>query len=298
MDAERDVWLDAYLDHLRVERGLAKLSIDAYAGDLARFSRAMQAAGLEDFTGVEIGFLSGVLVELAQAGVGARSQARFLSSLRGLFRYLVDEGAVGENPMDQVEAPRLSRKLPGLLTGEEVLRLLATPDRATPRGLRDAAMLHTMYAAGLRVSELVGLDLGGLDLDGGYLTAFGKGEKRRLVPLGQAAVELIEAYLGEVRPQWASPEQHAVFLSHRRRPLTRQAFWKAIKGYAAAAGIMKNVKPHMLRHSFATHLLTGGADLRTVQTLLGHADISTTQIYTHVSGHHLKAVHGRYHPRG
>lgn len=298
MDLCVDVWTDAYLDHLRVERGLAKQTITSYASDLQRLTRELAEAGCSTIDQVDAGALSGVLVALSRAGLGARSQARFLSSVRGLFRYAVEEGALGDNPLDLIEAPTLARKLPTLVTRDEVTRLLVAPDVTSPRGLRDAAMIHTMYAAGLRVSELVGLKMGDLDLRAAVVTAFGKGGKSRLVPLGEVSAALLERYLEGVRPRWAHIDEQHVFLSKRRKPLTRQAFWKALKGYGRAAGIAKNLKPHMLRHSFATHLLAGGADLRAVQTLLGHADISTTQIYTHVSGERLKAVHSRHHPRG
>jgi integrase/recombinase XerD len=184
-----------------------------------------------------------------------------------------------------------------LLTRDEVLGLLAAAEPTSPRGIRDAAMLHAMYAAGLRVSELVGLELGDLELRGGYLQVLGKGKKRRLVPLTPAACSAITRYLREVRPLWARPTERCVFLTPRKRGMTRQAFWKLIKRYAAGAGIAKTMTPHMLRHSFATHLLQGGADLRALQTMLGHADISTTQIYTHVTGDHLRAMHSRCHPR-
>lgn len=298
MDLCIDVWTDAYLDHLRVERGLAKLTIVAYASDLQRFTAALDQAGCSSLDEVDSGMLSGVLVRLSRAGLGARSQARFLSSVRGLFKYLVEEGALSDNPLDLVDAPKLARKLPTLLTEAEVTRLLLAPDLGVPVGLRDAAMIHTMYASGLRVSELVGLQMGEVDLRAGVVAAFGKGRKRRLVPFGEVTGQLLRRYIEEVRPRWVDQGQAHIFLSGRRRPLTRQAFWKTLKRYGAVAGISKNLKPHMLRHSFATHLLSGGADLRVVQTLLGHADISTTQIYTHVSGQRLKTIHGRYHPRG
>jgi integrase/recombinase XerD len=295
--AHADRWIDAYLDHLRVERGLGRQTIEAYAADLARYSRLLQDAGSgpED---ADAGAVAGVLVALTNAGLSARSQARFLSSVRGLYKYLVQESLVSSNPLTLIEAPRLSRKLPNLLSQSEVLRLLAAPDLATPRGVRDAAMLHTLYASGLRVSELVSLDVGDIDLRAGFLAAFGKGRKRRLVPFGALARESLTLYLGTVRGGWARAGARRLFVTQRGTGMTRQAFWKILKRYSRAVGILKNVTPHMLRHSFATHLLEGGADLRVVQTLLGHSDISTTQIYTHVSADHLRTMHQRYHPRG
>jgi len=257
----------------------------------------MQKRG-RSLSDADLGTISAVLAELARAGLSARSQARMLSSMRGLFRFLREERLVDANPMTLVLAPKVTRKLPSLLNLDEVMRLLGAPDTGTLRGVRDAAMLQVMYAAGLRVSELVSLELGALELRAGYLTVLGKGRKRRLVPLSVSACRVIEQYLKLVRGSWARPHEGALFLTSRKRPMTRQGFWKLIKQYALGVGISKTVTPHMLRHSFATHLLEGGADLRVVQVMLGHADISTTQIYTHVTGRHLRAMHARCHPRG
>ncbi|HEX7478321.1 MAG TPA: site-specific tyrosine recombinase XerD [Polyangiales bacterium] len=292
-----DRWIDGYLDHLRVERGLGARTISAYASDLGQFVTLLAARGYA-IDSADLGAISGVLVELSTQGRSARSQARFLSSLRGLYKYLLQEGALRSSPMELVEAPRIGRKLPSLLSRDEVLRLLVAADLSEPRGQRDAAMIHTMYAAGLRVSELVELGLGDVDLRAGFLAAFGKGRKRRLLPLGELARDSLARYLASVRGLWAKPNEKRLFVTHRRAPMTRQGFWKLLKRYGRAAGITKNLTPHMLRHSFATHLLEGGADLRIVQTLLGHADISTTQIYTHVSADRLASMHQRYHPRG
>jgi integrase/recombinase XerD len=294
--AHTDRWIDAYLDHLRVERGLARQTLEAYAGDLARYVTLLEKRG-RTLANADLGSISAVLLALNDVGLSARSQARFLSSLRGLYKHLVSERLLKENPLTLLDGPRLSRKLPNLLSEQDVLLLLAAPDISSPRGLRDAAMLHTLYASGLRVSELVQLALGDVDLRGGFLAAFGKGRKRRLVPLAELARETITHYLEQVRGHWAKPGERSLFVTQRGGGMTRQAFWKNIKRYAVVAGIRKRVSPHMLRHSFATHLLERGADLRVVQTLLGHTDISTTQIYTHVSGDHLRRMHQRYHPR-
>lgn len=292
-----DLWLDAYLDHLKVERGLGAATIQAYAGDLQRFAAFVESSG-RSLDALDATAVPAFLVQLAEEGLSARSQARMLSALRGFFRYLRSERLVAQDPSELVDAPRLARKLPHVLTRDEVLRLLQAPDTGTPRGARDAAMLHTMYAAGLRVSELVALELGDLELQEGYLAAFGKGRKRRIVPLGDVARDAIEGYLRQVRGRWAAAGERAVFVTARGKRMTRQAFWKNVRRYAAVAGIRKPISPHKLRHSFATHLLSGGADLRAVQTMLGHADITTTQIYTHVTGQHLQDMHHRYHPRG
>jgi integrase/recombinase XerD len=292
-----DRWIDAYLDHLRVERALGSRTLEAYAGDLARFVTLLESAG-SSVQSADTRALHSVLVKLSELGLSARSQARFLSSVRGFYRYLVQERLLDKSPLDLVDAPRISRKLPSLLTHSEIERLLEVPDRVEFRGVRDRAMLHTMYAAGLRVSEVVELKLGDVDLRAGFVAAFGKGRKRRLVPLAEPAREAIATYLGQVRGLWARPNESRLFVTQRGRGMTRQAFWKALKRYGRAAGIAKNLTPHMLRHSFATHLLQGGADLRVVQTLLGHSDIGTTQIYTHVTADHLRDMHKRYHPRG
>ena len=294
--AERDLLVDAYLQHLKVERGLARASVEAYAHDLATLSRFLDEERLE-LPEVDAAALSAWLLHLSRAGLSARSQARMLSAVRGLFEWLVSEKEIARDPTELIDAPKLLRKLPSVLDRGEVASLLAIPDQSIARGRRDAAMLHTMYAAGLRVSELVGLSLGDVNLESGFVQAFGKGGKRRLVPLGAPARKRIEAWLRD-RGAWARAGEGALFVTPRGGPMTRQAFWKIVKRYAAAAGILKPISPHKLRHSFATHLLLGGADLRAVQTMLGHADIATTQIYTHVTGEHLGRMHERYHPRG
>jgi len=292
-----DLLADAYLAHLKVERGLSARTIEAYSRDLTRFASLLDREGVA-LKDADTGTIAAFLVSLSKAGLSARSQARYLSSLRGFFKYCLSEKELKRDPTELVEGPKLSRRLPTVLSRVEVLRLLSTPDETKPRGIRDAAMLSVMYAAGLRVSELTNLALGDLNLEGGFVAAFGKGGKRRIVPLGEIAVDQTEKYLAEVRGKWAKPGQSAVFVTSRGGPMTRQGFWKLVKRYAVAAGITKSISPHKLRHSFATHLLLGGADLRAVQTMLGHADIATTQVYTHVTGEHLSRMHERYHPRG
>jgi integrase/recombinase XerD len=295
--AALDCRLDAYLLHLRVERGLSSRTVDAYSGDLARFVKHVSdhEVSLDD---IDETVVAGYLVRLSSQGLSARTQARALSSIRGFFRFLVQEGARAKDPTELLDGPRLNRRLPDVLNHDEVMRLLAAPAGEKPNRIRDRTMLHTMYAAGLRVSELVGLELGDLNLDEGFIAVLGKGEKRRIVPIGEHARVALREYLAKVRPRWASPSARACFVTARGRAMTRQAFWGLVKKYARSAGITKPISPHKLRHSFATHLLAGGADLRAVQTMLGHADISTTQIYTHVSGEHLRTMHQRYHPRG
>jgi integrase/recombinase XerD len=289
-----DRWIDVYLDHLRVERSLSANTLEAYARDLGRLaSHLPDGARVRDVDAHAIGQL---LVENVKSGFGARSSARQLSALRGFFRFLVKERAVEADPTTLVERPRLGRRLPKVLSFAEVESLLATPRPDTDRGIRDRAMMHLMYASGLRVSELCGLKLGDLDLQTGLVRAFGKGQKRRLVPVGEAALDALTTYLRDVRPRRAGKDP-TLFLSPRGRAFTRQGFWKLLKRYAAAAGIRTQLSPHKLRHSFATHLLRGGADLRAVQAMLGHADLGTTEIYTQVAQDHVRAAHARAHPR-
>jgi integrase/recombinase XerD len=295
-----DHLFDAYLAHLKVERGLSKNTLMAYASDLARFAEWMEERALPVDESSEPQ-VARYLSHLGASGLAARSQARVLSSLRGFYKYMLREREVRRDPTDLLEGPKLAKRLPVVMTHDEVLRLLAAPSGQKPNTVRDRAMLHTMYAAGLRVSELVRLELSDLHLEGRFLNAFGKGSKRRIVPIGDLAIESLGTYLREVRPKWALRSGTAathVFLTARGTPLTRQAFWKSVKAYTRVARIEKDISPHKLRHSFATHLLLGGADLRAVQSMLGHADIATTEVYTHVTGAHLRHVHATYHPRG
>jgi integrase/recombinase XerD len=297
MCAAFDGALDDYIQHLRVERGLSKHTVDAYAEDLARFGGWLNGARAR-LEHVDEALVAGYLVALSQGGSSARTQARALSSLRGFFRFLVQDERHKRDPTELLEGPRLLRKLPHVLTREEVLRLLDAPKGNKPNRIRDRAMLHTMYAAGLRVSELVGLELTDVSLDDGFVVVTGKGNKRRIVPIGAHARAAMEEYLTQVRSKWALPASRVCFVTARGKAMTRQGFWALVKKYARAASITKPISPHKLRHSFATHLLAGGADLRSVQTMLGHADLATTQIYTHVTGEHLREMHQRFHPRG
>jgi integrase/recombinase XerD len=293
-----DLLLDGYLDHLRVERGLAARSVEAYAGDLIRFAVFTRQAG-KTFATADSGDVAGWLVSLSKAGISARAQARKLSALRGFYKFLLAEKHVPGDPTTLITGPKLPRKLPHVLSFEEVETLLRAPDRATPRGSRDYAMIQLLYASGLRVSELVGLKLSDVDMDQSFVSVLGKGSKRRLVPFGEVARDAMLGYLREVRPRWAERAQSPhLFITERGTGMTRQGFWKLLGRYARSAGIDKPISPHKLRHSFATHLLERGADLRSVQTMLGHADIATTQVYTHVTTDHVKAAHARFHPRG
>jgi integrase/recombinase XerD len=287
-------WIDVYLSHLRVERGLSKNTLDAYARDLGGLAHHV---GDVDPTTINDDHIAGLLAANLKAGFGARSSARQLSGLRGFFRFLVRERVIPADPTALVDRPKLGRRLPKVLSFEDIERLLAAPDLATPRGVRDAAMIQLMYASGLRVTELVTLRLADLDMKRGVVTPIGKGDKGRLVPVGEVALHHISVYLDTVRPLTAKANVHWLFLSRSGGRLGRQGFWKLLKRYARVAAITAPLSPHKLRHSFATHLLRGGADLRAVQAMLGHADLGTTEIYTHMTSDHVRAAHTKSHPR-
>jgi integrase/recombinase XerD len=292
-------YLDQFLNYLLVERGLSANTLDAYGRDLARYLDFLDKEGVSQADGVSPPTVLRFLGRLKESGLSARSRARALVSLRMFHKFLLAEKLAAVNPTSRIEAPRSIQGLPHTLSPAEVERLLAAPVGEEAFACRDRAMLELLYATGLRVSELVGLKLEDLQLEVGYLFAFGKGSKRRIVPMGETAIFELRRYLGAGRPffdrESASPH---LFLNRGGRGLTRQGFWKIIKRRARQAGIGKNITPHTLRHSFATHLLENGADLRAVQTMLGHADISTTQIYTHVTRERLRRIHEQFHPRG
>jgi integrase/recombinase XerD len=297
IDASDHDWLDEYLEHLRVERGLAHNTLEAYAHDLRVFGEYVSHLG-ETFASVRTEQIAAFLGTLSERKLGGRSQARYLSALRGLYRFLLAERHVAQDPTELLDAPRKRARLPSVLSQAEIERLLDAPDDNDPAGLRDKAMLYTMYASGLRVTELTTLSLDDLSREHGLVKVNGKGGKQRLVPIGDAACALIERYVVGVRNGWAAHGERALFVTVRGKAMRREVFWRLVRHYALSAGIDKPISPHKLRHSFATHLLEGGADLRAVQVMLGHSDISTTQVYTHVLTDHLKSVHQRHHPRG
>ncbi|UEX79530.1 site-specific tyrosine recombinase XerD [Sediminicurvatus halobius] len=291
--------VDAFLDALWMERGLADNTLAAYRSDLTGFAAWLARRGRAGLLGAHRADVMGYLAERVQAGARRRTSARLLSSLRRFYRYQVREGRLSEDPTARVEPPRPDRPLPHALSEAEVERLLAAPDTADPIDYRDRTMLEVLYASGLRVSELVGLRLEQVSTRQGAVRVTGKGGRERLVPLGEAAVEWLDGYLRGVRPMFArGSASAAVFLTRRGTGMTRQAFWYRIRHHAEQAGIRTALSPHTLRHSFATHLLNHGADLRVVQLLLGHSDLSTTQIYTHVARARLQALHAEHHPRG
>jgi integrase/recombinase XerD len=293
-----DGLVDAYLSHLRVERALSAHTVSAYGRDLAKLAAFAEEQGVTEATAIDLSLISRWIASLSRDGLNPRSSARHLSAARGLMKFLLREGELTDDPTRLAARPRVGRRLPRPISEPEILRLLDAPDRTTLRGLRDRAMLSVAYAAGLRVSELVSLTLGDIDLRRGVVSALGKGSKRRLVPLGEVALSDLTAYLAARRAvETAAELSTVVFRSPRGGKLTRQGFWKIVRTYAVAVGLRGAAHPHQLRHSFATHLLGGGADLRSVQTLLGHANIATTEIYTHVSRDHVRAAHRRSHPR-
>ncbi|NJB66813.1 integrase/recombinase XerD [Desulfobaculum xiamenense] len=287
--------VDAYLEHLLVVRGLSENSLAAYQADLAAFTAFLddKRAAVGDVSQQD---LSLYLFHMRRKGLTSRSLARHLSTLRGFFAWLEDEGLAHGNPSQYLENPKLPLKLPEVLSMEEMAALLERPRLEDKLGFRDRVMLELLYAGGLRVSELISLKPFDFDPQVGVLKVFGKGAKERLVPIHYAAQEFLETYLRHWRSMF-SPKEDFIFLNRSGKGLSRQAVWKCVKRYATEAGITRDISPHTFRHSFATHLLEGGADLRTVQILLGHADITATEIYTHVQSGRLKRMHSQFHPR-
>jgi integrase/recombinase XerD len=294
-----DSLIDQYLNYLLVEKGLSKKTLESYSRDLARYVAFMLENGVALISESDTSLVLKHLIALRDAGLGARSRARHLVSIRGFYRFLVQEGIIRQDPTRRVELPKTGLKLPDVLSVEEVQQLLDTPDPKTPLGARDAAMIELLYAAGLRVSELINLKQQDINLEAGFVRVFGKGSKERIVPIGNYARQTITHYTETSRKKLLKNSISAwLFVARAGRPMTRQGFWKLLRRYALKSGLKKKITPHSLRHSFATHLLEGGADLRAVQVMLGHVDISTTQIYTHVAREHLKQMHAKYHPRG
>ncbi len=290
--------LDFYLNYLRVEKRLAVNSLDAYSRDLNRFVTFARTKRWEGPAAVKDTDLLSFLVFLHSKKLKGPSVARQLVTLRGFFSFLVKEGKLQKDPTAHVDFPKLLKKLPNFLKLSEIDRMLSACDLRTPKGLRNHCMLQLLYASGLRVSELVGLKTHQVNLEAGFLVAFGKGSKERVVPMGRAALTAVQKYLEEGRPLISKKKiSESLFISKTGGGLTRQRVWQILNAVARQAKLEKKVTPHMFRHSFATHLIENGADLRSVQTMLGHSDISTTQIYTHVSSTHLRSLYDKFHPR-
>jgi len=284
-----------YVLYLRVEKGLAANSVESYGRDLARLKSWAEARGREPHA-LDKADVSEFVMSLSREGLSSRSVARALSAARGFFRYLLLDGHIKVDPTAEAASPQGEQKLPRFLTQEEVERLLAAPDTSSPEGVRDKAMIEVLYATGLRVSELVNLTRSSVDVDAGVLFCTGKGSKQRRIPVGRSAVSWLQRYEAARRALLSGRESQKLFVGYLGRPISRQDFYKTLVAHASKAGL-DGVTPHVLRHSFATHLLEHGADTRSVQAMLGHADLATTQIYTHVTGERLRSVYERHHPR-
>jgi len=298
-ESSLDILADQYLNYLVFEKGLAEKTIESYSRDLVRYLEFLGSKEIKHISDADTPLILKHLIALRNAGLGPKSRARHLVTLRGFYRFLVHEKVLEYDPAKLVDLPKSGLKLPDVLSISEVNLLLNIPDTKTPLGKRNAAMIELLYAAGLRVSELVNLNFLNVNLEACFVRVLGKGSKERVVPIGVYAKDKIDDYIKNARPLILKNNiSRYLFVARAGKPMTRQGFWKLLKHYAQQSGINKKIAPHSLRHSFASHLLEGGADLRTVQVMLGHVDISTTQIYTHVAREHLKQMHEKFHPRG
>jgi integrase/recombinase XerD len=294
-----DQLLDQFLHYLVVEKGLSQNTIEAYSHGLTRFLDHLKGKKIQDVRDVGKFDVQGFLLVLRKKNLNTKSVVRDLAAIRGFFRFLIQEGILKTNPIEDLESPKVAKTLPEILSLKEIEQILEQPNLETPLGMRDRAMLEMLYATGMRVSELTHLPTHQLNLEGGYVLLYGKGSKERIVPIGGEAMKWVILYLqGARRALSKGKESGFLFINRSGKGMSRQRFWKSLKNYAKKAGLHKRITPHLLRHSFASHLLERGADLRSVQMMLGHVDISTTQIYTHVTGEKLKKVHRQYHPRG
>ena len=291
--------LNKYLNHLLIEKGAAGNTLEAYGRDLNRYVSFLEKRGIDDPRSVVPETVVEFLVQIKGEGLSANSMNRSLAALRGFYKFLLQEKRVDQSPLANIELAKVWMRLPDTVSKEEMILILSQPGEETPRAQRDSAMLELLYATGLRVSELAGLTMNSINWQVGFLTVMGKGSKERVVPIGKTAYDAVRRYVDEARPKLVkSRTTDVLFLNRFGGAFTRQGLWKIIIHYVRKAGLQKNVHPHTFRHSFASHLLEGGADLRAVQVMLGHSDISTTQIYTHVTRDHLTQIHRKYHPRG
>lgn len=300
LPSAQDIHVDAFLAYLTVERGLSANTIEAYSRDLGEFCRYMATQEVQALSVAGSRHLVGFLTTLRDRGLSARSQARVLTTLRRFYRFLEREEALpGSNPTSHLLLPKLGRRLPQVPSRQQVDAVLDRPDATTPLGARDQAMLELLYATGVRVSELVRLEVKQLHLEAGFVRVQGKGGRERVIPLGSSAKDKLQRYLATARPQLLKGRTSSyLFLTRAAKPLSRQTFWRLLKDYALQSPEGGKFYPHAMRHAFATHLLDGGADLRAVQAMLGHVDIATTQIYTHLTSERLREVHRKFHPRG
>lgn len=291
-------YVSQFINYLAVERGLAQNTLESYGRDLRQFQSYLQNSQMDILKDSSRNTILTYLNNLQTKGRAVSTISRNLAAIKSFYQYLVRERYLEKDPAANLESPKLEKKLPKILTIAEVEELLKQPNAFLPAGLRDKAMLELLYATGIRVSELISLNISDVNLDMGYIKCFGKGAKERIVPLGSIAAKCVQEYINKGRTKLVRTyEESALFVNHHGNRLTRQGFWKIIKKYAQEANILREITPHTLRHSFATHLLENGADLRSVQEMLGHADISTTQIYTHVTKNRLKEVYDKAHPR-
>ena len=291
--------LDQYLNFLTVERGAAANTIEAYSRDLNRYLSFMDQKGIKSLAMITQDMITSYLWDLRKGGLAANSLNRGLAAIRGFYKFLLAEKIVDKSPLANIDLAKVGLRLPDVISKEEMNRILDEPGVETKSSLRDRAMLELLYATGLRVSELISLKMSNINWQVGYLATMGKGSKERVVPIGKSAYDFLYRYIQEARPAFLERlPSDVLFLNRSGKPFSRQGFWKLVKKYAARAGLQKKVHPHTFRHSFASHLMEGGADLRSVQMMLGHADIATTQIYTHITREGLKEIHRKYHPRG
>jgi len=291
--------LERYLNYLLIERGVAQNTLEAYGRDLQRFLAFITQKGLSHFKDATPEIIVEYLVLIKNEGLSANSMNRAMAALRGFYKYLLMEKLIEQTPLANIELAKVWMRLPDTISKEEMKVILAQPGDKTPAALRDTAMLELLYATGIRVSELINLTMNSINWQVGFLTVMGKGSKERIVPIGKTAYDCVRVYVDKARPQLMQKKSTEVlFLNRFGGKFSRQGFWKMVIRYSSKAGLIKKVHPHTFRHSFASHLLEGGADLRTVQVMLGHADISTTQIYTHITRDRLKEIHQKYHPRG
>lgn len=295
-----EMFLKEYLAHIKLEKNLSKNTVSSYKNDISAFISYLTNRGKDDPSIISSNDIGGFFKTLNELGLSGSSSARYFSSLKGFFLYLLKNKYILKNPIEKITAPKIAKRLPGVLDVNEIDKILSAPNINDKLGLRDKAMLELFYACGTRVSELIDLKVNDLFFDDEIIRVFGKGSKERLIPIGSSAIKWVGEYLKKSRPllMKKSKSENNLFLNSRGSKLSRMGVWKIIDRYVKEAGIEKDVHPHTFRHSFATHLLEGGADLRAVQEMLGHADISTTQIYTHVDRDYIKQVHKQYHPRG
>ena len=293
-----DDLLDSFLSYLVVEKGLSENTLESYGRDLKKFLLFIKSRGITSAREIKYGDILDFMTHSREEGLNATTIVRSMVSVKQFFKYLLSEKVLSEDPTAHIKTPKMKKAIPGVISLDDVESILGAPDESTPEGLRDAAMLEILYATGIRVSELIGLKLNDVNFELGFVVVYGKGSKERVVPIGDKAREKLLSYLRDSRPALLKGrEAKSLFVTRRGAGMTRQGFWKIIKAQALKAGVTKKISPHTLRHSFATHLLERGADLRTIQVMLGHSDISTTQIYTHVESERLKEIHKKYHPR-